>query len=276
MALVSAVERGNILDSFLAQIVSLESVQIETEFEEYELQYVYPLSGEHVHSVEECIASEPSMEELIEFVVSLRANGRIYSNYKTMTVILTYCLETFYFSKCADLNEDQTDDLAKGLIYSADRSGNIKPMARLIRLLCYADDDNKGDGDEEDDDEASSHHLLLISNILSISSRSESAVENRGLVSLMKAIENEGLLKYTAVQTFTQIQDDEYTEKRLTALMKLSDWIADLDARMARLQMERDTQFSDDDQNENEYAGNLLRQRKHKTAADYETFSVME
>ena len=131
-----------------------------------------------------------------------------------------------------------------------------------------------GCSQEDEDEEASSHSLLVISNLLSISSRLDNG--NLGLVSLMKAVEDEGLIKYASIQSFVQMQDDGYTEQRLLALSKLSDWIADLDARMARIQMERDNDSSDDDQHDDGYAGNLLAQRKHKTAADYETVSFLE
>jgi len=277
MAVLSAVTNGDILNSFLCHLPSVETEQIATEFEEYELQYVYPLSGGTVEAVEQHLASKPSVDELVQFVSDQMAKNKIYSNYKTMALILSYSLQTFYFAECSELSDEESDDFAKALIYCADKSEQ-KPMARLIRMLCYHEDEGKGDDDdddeeeEEDGDEASSHELVLLSNVLSISSQ----FSYRGLVSLMKAIEAEGLMKYAAIQSFVQIEDDKYTEKRLTALSKMADWIAELDARMARIQMERDNELSDDDIQDDGYVGNVFAERKHKTAADYESLSFME
>jgi len=115
--------------------------------------------------------------------------------------------------------------------------------------------------------------MVLLSNVLSISSH----FSFKGLVSLVNALEAEGLLKHKAIESFVQIQHDDFTEKRLTALSKMTDWIADLDARMARIQMEKHSQmdFSDDEEtiDGNEYNRNIFNKPKHKTAADYDNIT---
>eukprot|EP00483_Globobulimina_turgida_P001665 UN01667 len=90
-------------------------------------------------------------------------------------------------------------------------------------------------------------------------------------------MELKGLISYKTIQKFVQCDDDKYTKMRLNALSKLTDWIVELDARQARIEMEKDNEDSDEDENvDNTYAGNLLAQRKHKTAADYEQISYID
>jgi len=260
------------LKAFLSEIPSLRTESTQTEFEEYELQYVYPLDDDGMRRFEEHIASKPSLSAMIEFVTAQKAETKIYSNYRTMAMMLEYSLRTFYFAECSELDEEQCDDLAKQLIYSADRSGTRKPMSRLIAMLCYVDD---AEDEEDDDEEVSSHSLLALSTMISTSSRLNNGFH--GLVSFLKAIDDEGLIKYAAIQSFVQCETDKYTEQRLLALSKMSDWIADLDARMARIRMERDNESSDEDPDHDDgYAGNLLAERKHKTAADYEAVTFMD
>jgi len=70
--------------------------------------------------------------------------------------------------------------------------------------------------------------------------------------------------------------NDKYTINRLLATSKLSDWYNELDARQARLAMERDNEANYEDDYDDSYAGNLYEKPKHKTAADYQAFSLID
>eukprot|EP01083_Nonionella_stella_P281991 959745_1 len=178
----------------------------------------------------------------------------------------------------------KNEEIAKVLCMSDDIN-NKTEFRQLIELLhCKTDekddndedDDNEEDDDnDDDDDDIDSHSLLIISNIISISSQLKN--NNNGLVSILKIMELNGLISYKIIRKYVQCDDDKYTFMRRDGLSKLTDWIAELDARQARIEMEKDNEDDfDDDDVDNEYAGNLLQQRKHKTASDYETISFVQ
>jgi len=277
LAVVSAVEGSepDVLREYLSEIPSVRTEKIQNEFVEYGLQFVFPLDDDAVLRVQQHLDSKPSVEAMLEFVSAQSAKTKIHSNYRTMGLMLSYSLNAFYFAECTDRDTDQCYDLAKELIYAPDRSGDRKPMTRLIRMLCYAEDEGKGDDEEEeeeeedDDDEVSSHSLLALSMILTASSRRQN--EHHGLVPLLRAIDDEGLIPYAAVEAFVQIQEDRFTEERLAALSKMTDWIAELDHRAMKLrELAAQEAVSEDEDYDDGYVGNVFKPRVHKTAADYE------
>jgi len=187
----------------------------------------------------------------------------------------------FYFAEIAgDEDEEALTERAKALCYEGDKSNDKKVFVRILEALCYADSDGNGEEDEEEDeeedDEVDSHRLLVLSGLISVSG--ERKDKNVGLVALLKALELSGFLQYSVIQCLVQSgQSDSYTVGRLGALSKMSDWITDLDSRMARIRAEKDEEEEDEeDDYDDGYVGNVLAARKHKTAADYEQLSFVE
>ena len=155
-------------------------------------------------------------------------------------------------------------------------------MGRILHLLHCNGEESKDDDDDEVDEEekeeeveVDNHSVLILSNIVSISSELKN--NNNGLLSLLQTVENANLIKFRAIQKFwNDGVHDKYTIDRLTAISKLSDWYNELDARQARLRMERDNANEFEDDYDNSYAGNLYEKPKHKTAADYQAFSLID
>merc|ERR1712013_612440 len=61
----------------------------------------------------------------------------------------------------------------------------------------------------------------------------------------LKALELSSFLKYSVIQKLVRAHSDSYTKGRLAALSKMSDWITELDSRMARIRMEMVTAMSE-------------------------------
>ena len=282
LAVVHAVDTMQILSKYLAKTPGIESGQTMQEFDEYGLQYVYPLRADILEELKKRISLNMSMEEALEYLVSMRSKERIYSNYQTLHLLLSYIMKRFYFEECAENDEERNEEFAKELISSVDKSAEKKTLAKIVRLLCFKNDDKKDDDEEEedeedddddDDDEVDSHSMLILSSMISISGEMKNG--NNGLVSLLKAMEDQGLIKYNAIQKFVQSAEDKYTQNRLSALSKMADWITDLDARMARIRMEKDLEASDEEEMDDGYTKNIW-DRKHKTAADYDNPTFFE
>merc|ERR1719445_998755 len=101
LSVVQCVLRENNL-KYLEQLPALRSEAVQTEFEEYELQYVFPLSADTMDSVTAHLATSPSLDEVLEFVRNLKeSSGTVFSNFETMRLILAYVLKTYYFVECA-------------------------------------------------------------------------------------------------------------------------------------------------------------------------------
>lgn len=261
--------------SFLSSIPSISSTATQTEFEEYELQYLYPLSGDAVHSVEQHIAGSPSVDEMVRFVAELKAESKCFSNFETTRLLMTYALRTFYFAESSAIDDEA---FALSLIYSSDRTERTA-MSHLLRMLSYSEPAEDEEDDEMDDEEdaVSSHSLLLLSTAVTVWGQIVCDDNGRGLVPLLDALERDGVVKYQALRAFVQNEDDRQTQRRREALSKMADWYQALDAKMVRLAMAADDDDDDDEDDgadANGYGGNLLAQRKHKTAADYEQISL--
>jgi len=264
------IDSKDLINKYLAKTPNIESKQTMKEFEEYGLQYIYPLNMEIINNLEQKINEKCSIKDIAKHLKDLKRENLIYSNYKTIHLILSYVLNTFYFNLCID-DEHKNEELAKSLIVSGGKEMEKTDFFEIIELLhCKnKDDEDKEDEEEDEDDEVDSHSLLILSNIISISSKMNN--EYKGLLSLLKRMELNRLIHYKAIQNFVQCDSDKYTKNRLNALSKLTDWTNDLDAKQARIEMEKDNEiYEEEDGADNEYAGNLLAQRKHKTAADYE------
>merc|ERR1712129_327855 len=166
------------------------------------------------------------------------------------------------------------------LIVPKGKQNEKTSFAKLITLLHHKhghDDEEEEDGDDVDEEEVIGHPLLIIASVISVSGKREDT--NCGLLIVLKTMEAARLISYNAIQKFLRCDNDTFTYKRLSALSKLTDWIAMLDAKQARLMMERDNEDDEDEVDgggDDGYAGNLLAPRQHKSAADYETVSYVD
>ena len=278
--LCSDLMAGDILSQYLCQMPQIESEEVMTEFDEYGLQYAYPLRDEIIKEIEAKIAGNISLEELCNYLSELKENSKIYGNYKSIRMIIAYMFNSFYFDKCnTDEQKDEeaekeNEQLAKSLILSKGKGNEKTAFTKIIELLHHKDEE--AEDEDDDEDEVVSHSMLIISNIISVSAERENS--NCGLQMILKTMESARLISYNAIQKFVQCDNDKYTVNRLNALSKLTDWIANLDARQARIMMERDNEEDEEEEDEMDdgYAGNLLAPRMHKSAADYETVSYVD
>jgi len=283
LKVVPLLQRADILNKYLIHTPEIESKQTETEFEEYRLNYAYPLSQDIYDELNTLISNQASCEQIVEFLRTAKSKRMIYSNYKTMYIILEYVLKAMYFSKCDENEEEKNEQLAKELLTPKKNAKTL--LAQIIYLLhCKNEEEDKEeeeeehDGDEEDAEEeevedVDSHSLLILATIISISSELNN--NHCGLLSLLSVMESCNVIKFETVKKFwLESMNDEYTSDRAMAQSKLTDWYVALDERQARLAMERANADEEDDDYDNEYAGNLMNKPKHKTAADYQQFSL--
>ena len=281
---VDMLESGDILNKYFKKIPDIKDDNVVNEFDEYGLNYAYPLDNDIYDGLKGLINNKCTLTEILQFLTDLAGKQKIFTNYKTMKIVLEYVLKSFYFAKCEEKDDEKNEELAKKLFIS----GEIKKkteFGKIISLLhCKPDnkdndddDDDEEDEEEEDvDDDVDSHSLLILSNIISVSSSLNN--NNNGLLSLLKTLEIANLIKFPAINKFwIDGNNDKYTISRLSAISKLTDWYSELDARQARIAMERDNnEYEDDGAYDNSYAGNLYEKPKHKTAADYQAFSLID
>ena len=284
---VKMLDEGDILDKYFINIPKINAPKTMQEFDDYGLNYAYPLDKEIYENIEGIINNQGSLTDIIEFLTNLQQKQKCFTNYKTMKMILNYALNTVYFSKCVDNDDEKNEELAKQLLI-AKRIKEKTELGRLIHLLhCKGeekdddddeedeDDEEEEEEDEEEDDEVDGHSVLIMSNIISTSSSLNN--NNNGLLALLKTIEVANLIKFQAIRKFWHDgMNDKYTIDRLSAVSKLGDWYNELDARQARLQAERDNNATYEEEYDDSYAGNLYEKPKHKTAADYQAFSLID
>jgi len=290
LAMVAAVDEFNIVEALRA-LPEVESKQSAQEFEEYGLQFVYPIHENITAQFTAHIASEPSMAEVLTFLKKTRkkcSGKRCFSNYKTLRMVLEYMARRFFFDVSEVKEQPQKpqkgDDVealfetAKALVYEGDKSRPKKEFVQILEVLCYAEASSAQSEEEEEEDdeeeEVDSHRLLVLSGLMSVGSECNALM---ALLALLKALELSSFLKYSVIQKLVRAHSDSYTKGRLAALSKMSDWITELDSRMARIRMEKDNEEEDEEDGYDDgYVGNVLAPRKHKTAADYENLSFVE
>merc|ERR1712187_539307 len=94
---------------YLAKTPDVGTKGIMKEFDEYGLQYVYPLNDEIIKDIQNQIDQKVSLDQLLQSLLNMKDKQIIYSNYKTLNIILPYILKTFYFNKCTQNDEKKME-----------------------------------------------------------------------------------------------------------------------------------------------------------------------
>ena len=94
---VNMLESGDILNKYFKNIQKITSKKVINEFDEYGLNYAYPLKQEIYENLQSIIDNKCSLTDILGFLTKLQRKQKIYTNYKTMNMILTYTLNSFYF-----------------------------------------------------------------------------------------------------------------------------------------------------------------------------------
>jgi len=147
LSVVDSIDSKDMMRKYLAKTPDVGTKGIMKEFDEYGLQYVYPLNDEIIKDIQNQIDQKVSLDQLLQSLLNMKDKQIIYSNYKTLNIILPYILKTFYFNKCTQNDEEKNEEIAKSLIISQ-KTAEKTVFAQIINLLCYKDD-SKNDDDEE-------------------------------------------------------------------------------------------------------------------------------